>query len=751
MEIRNDLTSMQNMGAFNSVTAAGNKDAVIDTRDKVSTAESAVSIIKKPVFKNENVEEAKETGEVKDAEEVKTEPATSAVTGAESIPGPSAAMVSAQLRKLEKTGIQFMQKRLIPVPFFKHKKIDSDKAASILVSGKESKIGGLRVKVSGNISPVPFTGLEDVGELSGFKGLGIMPSKEKDLADFMSYAGKIGLEFRTDDSNNVGDYGAYNFLTTGWEIAGQSPKPVQLVREGVSIMTVKPGDKRTTAELKKELEEAWNSMDSLKKMENSKSIFKAFSKPLFGQSFIEKFKAWDVLDRYSNGATEKYNVIMKYAQNKEEFDEIVDILRNQGRNRNDNSFFSPDDTKLIMERVMKDDASLTDKAKVIRELKDLCPSNISYNSDAFKKKGFRLIQKKSGNGAEFVKNAKIYTDMISAMKTNSDLHFKYNTDGTSAPKKAFGFMMDQLKGDVDDARAFIGLLKGSTVDEAVKRFKDFQTAVKSEDVHTRIRVSHALMGSKGYEDNYRTVLENLEPGEDPGELIKLVKMLRNVYEDDTLNIKKTLVEIREKTAEAGGSIGKSNDIMDSIASTMDVALDAIGTIVKPLTGTGFDERADVFVAIRNKYPKDPYSSDEKKKADKNAIKDYSVIVDGKVPTESLQDAADRFNLIRDKLGESISIEEIRDSYIMVSQGLKEGSGILTNELIQKALLNGRNKKEIGEILREGIKEAAGKSGSEPGKGAGRIEQDEEKVVIGGVKLDKQKYDNLLRILDKKGE
>ena len=731
---------------FNSITSVGNKDAVIDTRDKVTTAESAVSIIKKPVFKNEKVEEAKEAGEVKEAEEVKTEPATSAVTGAESIPGPSAAIVSAQLRKLEKTGVQFMQKRLVPVPFFKHKKIDSEKAASILVSGNEGRIGSLRVKAGDSIDPVPFTSLEDVGELSGFMGLGIMPSKEKEMADFMNYSRKIGLEFKTDDANNIGDYGAYNFLTTGWEIAGQSTKPVQLVREGVSIMTVKPGDKRTASELRKELEEAWNCMEDIKKMDCSKSIFKSFSKPLFGQSFTEKFRAWDVLDRYASGAVDKYNIIMKYAQNKEEFDEIVDILRNQGRGSYDNSFFSPDDTKLIMEKTLKDDASFTDKAKVIRDLKNITPRDIASDS-GFMKKGFRLIQKKSNNGAEFVKNAKIYTDMVVAMKTQSRMHFRYNTDGMSAPKKAFEFIMEQLKGDEDDARAFTGLLHGSTVDEAMKRYQSFQTAVKSEDVHTRIEVSHALMDTKGYEDNYRTVLENLEPGENPQGLIKLVKMLRNYYEDDALNIKKTVVEVRERTAEAGGSIDKSNDIMESIASTMSVAMEAIGTVGKPLAGTGFDERADVFVAIRNKYPENLFSSDDKKKADMNAIKDYSVIVDSKVPTESLQNAVDRFNLILEKLGDGKNIEEVRDSYIMVSEGLKQGHGILTSELIQKALLNGKSKKEIGEILREGIKEAAGMSAGGPNTGTGKIEQDEEKVVIGGVKLDKQKYDNLLRILD----
>lgn len=750
MEIRTDLTSMQNVGSFNSITSAGNKDAVIDTRDKVTTAESAVSIIKKPVFKSEKVEEVKETGEVREAEEVKVEPATSAVTGAESISGPSAAMVSAQLRKLEKTGIQFMQKRLIPIPFLKHKKIDSEKAASILVSGKESKIGSLRVKAGGNISPVPFTSMEDIGELSGFKGLGIMPSKEKEMADFMSYAGKIGLEFKTDDANNVGDYGAYNFLTTGWEIAGQSPKPVQLVREGVSIMTVKPGDKRTAAELKKELEESWNCMDSVKKINYSKSIFKSFSKPLFGLSFIEKYKAWDVMDKYSDGAIDKYNVIMKYAQTKEEFDEIVDILRNQGRGSNDKSFFSPDDTKLMMKKVLKDDASFTDKAKVIRELKYLTPSKIRSDS-GFMKKSLLLIQKQSRNGAEFVKNAKLYTDMITAMEIKSDLHFKYNTDGMSAPKKAFSFIMDQLRGDEDDASAFIGLLKGSTVDEAMKRFQIFQTAVKTEDVNTRIKVSHALIKTKGFEENYRTVLENLEPGEDPQGLINCVKMLRNYYDNDTLNLKRTLVEIRERTAEAGGSIDKSNDIMETISSTMDVAMDVIGTVAKPLAGTGFAERADVFIAIRKNYPKEAHSSDEKKRLDMLAIEDYSVIVDGRVPTESLQDAVDRFNFILEKLKQSAHITDIRDFYIMISEGLKQGNVIHINELIEKALLFGKYWKEISEILREGIKEAAAKSGNLQDKGSGRIEQDEEKVVIGGVKLDKQKYDNLLRILEKKGE
>lgn len=753
MEIRNDLSTLQNTGAFRSITSTGDKAAVINTQDTVTSAEAAVSIIKKPVIRAEKTEEtreAKAAAEVKEADAVKAEPVSSSVTGAESIPGPSAAIISAQLRKLEKTGIQFLEKRLIPIPFLKHKKIDADKAASILTSGNKGKISKLRVK-AGNTAAVPLADLNDIGELSAFKGMGVIQAKEKDLSEFLGYAGKIGLEFKTDDAKNVGEYGAYNLLTTGWEIAGQTPKPVQLVREGVGIMTIKPSEKRSSQQLREEMEESWNAVEHINKMKSKKGILKALSKPLFDLSFIEKYRGWDQLDRYSDISLQKYNIILKHAQNKEEFDEIVDIMKNQGRDRNDNSEFHPDHTELIMKKAFSDDATLREKSEIVRTLKNQCPREIRDSSLAFSVKSFKLIQEKSGSGTEFRKRAKIYSNMISAMEIDSGIHFKSNTNGMAAPKKAFEFIIDQLRGDEDDAKAFIGLLKGSTVDEAKKRFQTFQTAVRTENMDTRIKVSHGLMGTTHFEEDYKTVLENLEPGENPDDLVNLAKNLRKYYEDDTLNMKKSFVEIKEVASRAGGSATECIEVLDAVSSKMDIAMDILKTVAKPVGNESFRAQVDLFKEMRSKYSKSGYSDSVTKEYDYKGLKDYSIIVDGKLQNETLGAATDRFKLIFDNLGGKEHIEEVRDSYIMVSQGMKEGGSVLSNELIQKALLNGKNKEEIGRILREGIKEAAKLSREDPARENGKIEQDEEKVVIGGVKLDKQKYDNLLRILDKKGE
>ena len=748
MEIRTDLNTMNISGSKGAVRPKFDNAAVINTNDTVTKAQVAEGSFKKPEFK---AEEAKESQQVQESKPAKANLSSPVIAGVDAIPGPSTSIVAAQLQKLAKTGVQFFSKRLIPIPFLENKKIDADKAAAILTSGDKSAIGRLRVK-SDSSKPVPMSDLNDIGEISAFKGLGVMPSEEKNIADFIGYAGKIGLEFKTDDMKNIGTYGAYNLLTSGWGIAGQNPKPVQLVRDGIGVMTIKPGDNRTTAELRKEMEEGWSAVETVKGYEDGKYILKTLNKPLFDLSFIERYKGWDQLDKYSGTTQRKYKLISKYARSRDDFDEIVDILKNQKVIR-DKSEFRPDHVELMMKRVFNDDASYTEKSEIIRDLQDHSPGEVSRNKLSYVVKSFKLIQSKSKNGAEFKKYAKLYSEMIDAMKYDSRVHFKDDTNGMKYPKKAFDFIADQLKGDVDDAKAFIGLLKGSSVDEAKKRFQTFQTAIRAEDMQTRIQVSHELMGTTGYEENYKTVLENLEPGENPSGSVALMRRLRAFYRGDTLNTKKRFVEIKELAAKYGGSPEECCEVLRSVYSNMTVGMKALNTIAKPVGNESFKDRADIYKERREKYTTDSYSS-YLKECDESAIEDYSIITQGKVHNETLQDANNRFNTIYDNLDGKRHIEEVRDAYIMVSEGMKEGGSVLSSNIIQGAILKGRSKDEIRHYLREGLKEAAKQSKeaakyskNTPDTRNGKIEQDQEKVIIGGVKLDKQRYDNLLRILD----
>lgn len=744
MEIRTDLQSLNSVGSLQQGFRHISTDAKINTNDTLVRSEAPDLSLKKPEI---NVEKAAETQAVT----VEPEVASPLTNASGAIPGPSGAIISAQLQKLEKIGVQFLKKRLIPIPFLKHKKIGAEEAASVLTSGDKSKISKLRVQ-SGKADPVPVADFNDIGELSAFKGLGIMPSQEKDLAGFLKYAGSIGIEFKTDDSKNVGEYGAFNLLTTGWGIAGQNPKPVELVREGVSIMTLKPGENRSTQDLKSELEEAWKDIDQLKTFKETEKYFKSLSKPFMEMSFVEKMQAYNRMDKYCDRALANYDIITKYASSKEECLDIADVLKNQDTIRPyDDPEFDPKDVELMMEKTVPNDLSPREKAGIIKSLRQSMTR--SYNSDAPKKiarESFERVRKSAKDGQELRKFAKLYQDMLIAMgiQDSGDSDRLYGV--SEAGKKCFNFITNQLKGQQEDAEAFIGLLKGSSVDKAKKRFQAFQTPVKTEDINTRINVSHALIETPGYEDNYRLVLENLEPGQDPMELVDLMKRIRGFYKDDDSNSKKAFMDVNQTILMNGLSVTEGNEAMNILSSSLGTGVEGLKELSSSVRNETFDVRKNLMMKLRNNYGTNKSVNrinDEYVKFDNNALEDYRLVKSTLAGKETLEETGNRFQMLFDNLGGSENIQEVRDAHILITESLKHGNTVFSSDLIQKVLLKGKTKDEVRTILRDSIKEAAEKSNDGTPVKDSKIEQDEEKVIIGGVKLDKQKYENLLRVLD----
>lgn len=757
MEIRNEINSLRDTGVFRSITSGSEKAAVINTTDSLSRAEVLDSSFKKPEIRtseSEKTEGASETIQAVEPQEAKPDAAGSgflSMSGIDAVPGVSTAIISAQLQKLERIGVQFLKKRLIPIPFLKHKKIDAKEAATVLTSGNKSKISKLRVQ-SGKAAPVPMTDFNDIGELSAFRGLGLMPAQEKDLAGFLKYAGSVGIEFKTDDAKNVGEYGAFNLLTTGWGISGQTPKPVELVREGVSIMTLKPGENRSPEDLKKELEATWAAVEKLKTFEKPEKYFKSLGKPFMEMSFLEKFNSFDYMDGYCGRALSNYDMTTKYAGDKKDLAEMVDILGNQEKigYHNSQEFDTPD-VELMIKKVLPNDASSREKSEVIRSLRKQITRDSYYEGrQKFVRDSFKLVQKSSKDGKDFLRLSKLYLGMIDALGIDtrgSDQDYKA---WLSPAKKAFSFIMDQLKGNQEEAEAFIGLLRGSKIDKAKERFQFIQTPVKTEDIAIRVKISHALIETDGFEENYKMVLENVEPGQDPMELVDLMKRIRGEYKEDDFNSKKAFMDVVQTIAMNGLSVSEGNEAMKTLKSSLDIGMDGLRALSSPVGSSSFQDRRNLLAKMRGNYGTDKGSyryEQEEVKYDKNALKDYKLIASTLLKGETLNNAADRFQMVFDNLGGYSNIEEVRDAYIVITEGTKAGGSALSSELIQKALLGGKNKDEVRKILSDGIKEAAAKSKDSSPQRDGKIVQDEEKVIIGGVKLDKQKFENLLRVLD----
>lgn len=752
MEIRSDISSLRSAGSFASLTSGADKGAVINITDSLVKAETIDSSYKRPEIR------ISEAGAAEEIKEVKTGRAGSSfavMSGADAIPGPSTAMVAAQIQKLASVGFEFLTERSIPIPFMKHKKIDANEAASILSSGDKGKISRLRVK-SEKTDPVPITNFNDIGELSAFKGLGTMPGEAKDLAEFLKYAGGIGLEFKTDDAKNVGEYGAYNLLTTGWGIAGQNSKPVELVREGVSIMTLKPGENRSPQDLKKELEETWSAVDKLKTFEKTEKYYNTLGKPFQDMSFVERFRAFDCMDKYCGRALANYEIAVKHAGNRKEFTEMVEVLDKQeliGYRKN--SEFDPEDVEIMMKKVIPNDLSVAEKADILRGLRHhISKDEFEKGKKAFVRSSFQLVQKNSGDGKDFLRLSKLYLSMASAIGIGLKGYDENYPGYFENAKKTFGFITDQLNGKQTESEVFIGLLNGNSMDEAKKRFQFIQTPVKNEDIATRVKVAHALNSTAGFEENYKAVLENTDPGKNPMDLVNLMKRIRGAYKEDDFNSKKTFVDVKQLIALNGLSVPEGNEAMSILVSSLEKGIEGLRTLSSPIGNESFDVRKNLLAKLRSNYGTDKGSERTKReylKYDDNSLEDYKLITSTLLKGETLEDAGNRFQMVFDGLGGYKHIQEVRDAYNVITEGAKNGGSALTNELIQKALLNGKNKSEVRKILREGIDEAARQFKDPIRHSNGKIVQDEEKVIIGGVKLDKQKYENLLKVLDQPGK
>lgn len=769
MEIRSDITSLNKTnktGLFRSITKGTDKYATIDTTDSLAKAEVTDNSFRRPEVG------ASETGKTNKAGSSKqglSDYKTPTVTGVDATPGVVAAIVATQLQKLENLGVTYELKPAVPLPFVSNKQIDAKEAASILSADDNKMSGRLRAKIDG-ITPLPLADLNDVGELSAFRGVGVMPARWEELAEFLKYAGEQKLEFRTDDRKNVGEYGAYNLLTTGWEAAGQKPETVNITFGGVGIMTLKPGEHRSFQELKKEFEETLEAVEKLQGISGNALHFDELNKPFMNLSFLDKFRIMDRLDGSNNDALYGYQMISKYAADKNDLSSIMNAI-------DDPKMFDlkPTDIRLIAMKAFPDDVSPREKADVLNNIKMQIVKRpnerLSEGQRNFLRNSFQLIQKKADNGQDFLRLSKVFLKMTDAMGIESSAD-KYLFESTwikpfDESKKVFNYITDKLKGKQEESEAFIGLLRGTSIEGAKWRMEFIMRPVKGEDYPTRVKVAHSLAETPGFNSNFQTVLKNTEPGQDPMELVDLMKNIRRYYGDDVSSVK-AFVDTKTNISDTGLTIPQGCSVLSIFTTDMEKGIEAMKEIASPVGSESFEDRRNLLAALRDNYKLDAYYDvdslfKDKKLArfDNSALDDYRLVITSMLPGETLEQAGERFHRVFEVLKGRDNSAEVRDAYLVITESMKGGNSFIPADLLSKALLTGRKPEDVRKILRDGLTEAseklrkqgrdafgeiAGGAGSSTDK-THEIIQDNEKVIIGGVRLDKKRFDNILRILD----
>ena len=723
--------------------------AYIDTRDKLGSVKNPQWGYTKPFFVKEPSVETAETvvtekpGSLKDT--------GSLPGGMDSIPGPSAAVVSRQVKQLSDMGLQFLKKGFMTI--FGKNRLSPDETSKILTGSDKSAKSKLMVKI-GDGDAVPINTGEDVRELAFFKGISDEQLAKADVADFLRYVEKTGVKFNSKGGKDIGGYGAYNYLDKGWAIAGEGSAPVNLVRDGINIMTIDPNKSFDGKAAKKEFEEAWDAYEKLNGFDTedyqNKKYLKTLDKPLFDFSFVEKFRHFDTMDLYCDRAIDKYKTLSKKAENKAEYLDMVDVLENQDlvmAHLDKYSEFDPDQVAAIMDRKGPKDASPRLKSEIMRELsKPLISNNYSHYRRSYVLNSFNTVVKNANNSSDLKNLSKMYIDMHNSLHTR--LRFDSNNVGGEIEKsqKAFKFIIDKLGKDNTKAEAFNGILRcGKDVDECIGMYDIIEPPVKGEDFKVRAETAHVLAGTKHFGENFKTILETLNPGENHTEWANLIKEMEDVYREDPQSARKMFVDVKNIALNNQGAASECIKLVKTLQSDSTFFKDALGLIGKPVKGEGFRTRTDILAKFRENHKNERKLRKTPQTCDRETLEDYKTISSNIARSDTLESAANRFQMLMDSLNGNKNTKAVRNIYVQLTREIDKEDSLISRERIEELVnetdiylyssdpidkIEAYIKKTVNSIRElKGIKDVGNKK---------HITEDEKTVNIGGVQLDKNR-------------
>ncbi|MCD4782214.1 MAG: hypothetical protein K8T10_00135 [Candidatus Eremiobacteraeota bacterium] len=257
-----------------------------------------------------------------------TDAAASAVTGSA---GAAAKGLNLQVMKntiesLKKANVSFLKKKGFYIPFVtgKFAKIGADEVAKELSEGRDEDKKNLRVQPQG-LGMMPIMDEGDVQELGAFHltgATGLLPRNE--IAGFLNDAVSSGMELKGLSGENLGAYGAYNYVTTGWESAGVEKQSVDLYRDGTAVLRLTPDKIRDPFAVKKELKDAWDAYNTLEKY--GSKYLSTVGEPIGKTSFLKKFEIFEKLKKIEQGSDDAeivYSVIEKKTESGEDFEKVA--------------------------------------------------------------------------------------------------------------------------------------------------------------------------------------------------------------------------------------------------------------------------------------------------------------------------------------------------------------------------------------------------------------------------------------------
>lgn len=160
---------------------------------------------------------------------------------ASSVPGPASLPIADMLKKLEGAKVTFYRQRLFRIPYFmdKYKEINADEASQIMASGSKGQKDRLAAYTDGKVL-VDKLKEDDVRDLIAYKDLdktGTVGSRP--AINFLKEVEKEGFYLQIRRSENKGSFKAIRHLQGRGTDETDKDKPVDVIRDGTSVMSIR--------------------------------------------------------------------------------------------------------------------------------------------------------------------------------------------------------------------------------------------------------------------------------------------------------------------------------------------------------------------------------------------------------------------------------------------------------------------------------------------------------------------------------
>ncbi len=870
MEIRRDLSIQQSITGDTPFKVKKREMTGINLNDQFSSSQEIGKLPSKPfITETPEIEAKKDSSQPGTFTSVVspyigTSATMALVSGA---PGAAVQTINAEalkntLKALEGKDVKFFEEKSFYIPLVqdKFKSVDSKTVAQKLTEGSVEDRKKLRVQTEG-ATMLPIMDGNDVKELEAFQVTGNALSLPfNTTSEFLNDSAKSGMELKTPAGANLGAYGAYNYLTTGWSDAGVEKGEVNLVRNGVTIMTLTPEKMNDSFAVQKELKESWDAYNSLEKM--GKKFMSAISDSGGNLSFAKKYNIFSNIkgkNYTSDEALTIYGVIAKRTNTGESFEDAANYFIDLRDNLKDMSDYQDIlqvfnytkgtlQGKPILEKAFADNIKKTQDINSSVKAMRLMTTPIADESFYDRRDAMQsLVDTVGKDGVEAYEMVNTYRlpdeNIKDAAAEYADLAKGTNSYSRSQVPRAFEYLRTTLKGQPEMQTHFRTLFRRlKNQFETVQLMDTLKADFRDSTFASRVHIMGGLMDTTNLDsakDDFDWLKTQVKPGEKFEDVGNLYVNLRKMAKDSnrpTPDARDAFRYIREDLKGDQAKTAVFKKLFDT-AKCADRAKTAYEAIQQPVGNETFDERkntalklaaydefaenykvvcdhiykgdtmekvADQFIAyhkgtggssyhlkqsreefieMKEKSKNDPITFDRymklvnefknfghAKKAQElldktvkdesyedrekvlmdmykweqgapgsvdDAFKNYELLATRHDKGETLTDAQSRFKLFFDVLGSREHSQETRDAFTFIADGVESGgfkgktAQEMTKELV-KALLISDNLEDAKEQVMHQINQQNG------GQNAPTIKQEDEYVIIGGVKLKKKK-------------